>query len=69
MAMIRDKMNALGVMKMEKNPIDKVPYDPEKTVVVGPEYNFWLNEEDDIYDELYRQQNTDQEQRPKTRWY
>jgi hypothetical protein len=33
---------------------EKVRYDPKLIVPVGSEYDFWLNEEDDIYDVLYR---------------
>lgn len=30
-----------------------VSFDEEKIIVVGPSFEFWLNEEDDVYDELY----------------
>lgn len=33
------------IAKVEKN---------NHVVVVGSEFNFWLNEEDDVYDELTR---------------
>jgi|GEM_PF-2769733 hypothetical protein len=32
----------MAIIKKEENP-----------VVVGPQYDFWLNKEDDIYDEKY----------------
>lgn len=40
------------------NDLPKVKHDPEKSIVVGPEFDFWLNEEDDIYDELYREKDS-----------
>ncbi|MNW46370.1 hypothetical protein D3C74_236620 [compost metagenome] len=27
---------------------------PKDAWIVGPEYDFWLNDKDDVYDELYK---------------
>ena len=36
----------------------KVRFDEDKLIVLGPSFDFWLNEEDDIYDELYAERET-----------
>jgi len=39
---------------------DQVKPDPDRALVVDAKtYGFWLNEEDDVYDELYRKKETD----------
>ena len=44
---------------MEKKSQErKVQFDEDKIVVLGPSFDFWLNEEDDIYDELYGETET-----------
>lgn len=37
----------------KSHELPKEKQDPKKAIVVGPEFDFWLNEEDDIYDEVY----------------
>lgn len=37
----------------KKREEQKVRFDPDKIVVLGPTFDFWLSEEDDIYDEFY----------------
>lgn len=34
---------------------ERIQHDPAKTLQLGSEHDFWLNEEDDVYDELYRE--------------
>lgn len=39
---------------------EKVKHDPERVIIVDEKtYGFWLNEEDDVYEELYRKKETD----------
>lgn len=33
-------------------------FDADKLIVLGPSFDFWLNEKDDIYDELYAELET-----------
>ncbi|GIP08173.1 hypothetical protein J1TS5_03430 [Paenibacillus macerans] len=46
--------------KQVENPNVKLSKDmkvkdiPKDVWVVGPEYDFWLNDKDDVYDELYK---------------
>ena len=50
-------MEELGDDELNKprDENDKVKHDAERVIVVdGKTYGFWLNEEDDVYEELYR---------------
>lgn len=50
-----------------KNPIEKIKHDPSRSVSVGSEFDFWLNDKDDIYDELYSDSHNDEDsKRQKT---
>lgn len=46
--------------KQVKKPSNEYPTDmkmkdiPKDAWIVGPEYDFWWNEKDDVYDELYK---------------
>ncbi len=44
---------------MDNQEEQKVRFDADKVIVLGPAFDFWLNEEDDIYDELYAERETD----------
>lgn len=43
----------------EKQEGQKVRFDADKVIVLGPSFDFWLNEEDDVYDELYAEYEAD----------
>lgn len=38
----------------ENQNVVKMKEIPKDAWIVGPEYDFWLNEKDDVYDELYK---------------
>lgn len=50
------------MMKEEKKMLEQekvvkvIPREDKDAVVVGKGYHFWLNDEDDIYDEKYGKQ-------------
>ncbi len=47
-------------MKKKIDDHEKIENDPERVVVVDAKtYRFWLNEEDDVYEELYRKKESD----------
>ena len=45
---------------MDNQEGQKVRIDADKVIVLGPSFDFWLNEEDDIYDELYVKRETEE---------
>lgn len=51
--------------------VKKMEFDNKRVVVVGSEFNFWLNEEDDVYDELFgkRDDTPSLETKPPTEEY
>ncbi len=37
----------------ENRERQKISFEAKRVVTLGPNFDFWINEEDDIYDELY----------------